>query len=122
MSTDNSTITLCQLDDIPNNSCKGFALDETQREASVFVVRQNEHIYVYRNHCPHLGLPLEWMPDQFLDRDGHYIQCATHGALFRIRDGYCVSGPCPGESLTALPFRIAGKSIIISDPALEKKP
>lgn len=115
-------LALCQLDEVPNPGCKGFALDTAQREASVFVVRQNDNVYVYRNVCPHLGLPLEWMPDQFLDRDGHYIQCATHGALFRIRDGYCVSGPCPGESLVALPFRIEGKSIIIDDPALETKP
>src|SRR5678816_4063259 len=111
--------TLCQLDDIPANSARGFALDDQQREATVFVVRQGEAIYVCANVCPHLGLPLEWMPDQFLDSDGHYIQCATHGALFRIRDGYCVSGPCPGELLRALPFRIEGKSIIIDSPVPE---
>jgi nitrite reductase/ring-hydroxylating ferredoxin subunit len=117
-----TTYTLCQLDDIPDNSSKGFALDKKQNEASIFVVRQQDTIYVYRNHCPHLGLPLEWMPHQFLDRDGHYIQCATHGALFRIRDGYCISGPCPGESLGALPFRIEGKSIIIDSSFLDADP
>jgi len=121
--------TLCQLDDIPDNGSKGFALgkhnnneitlDTNPIEASIFVVRQQNTIYLYRNHCPHLGLPLEWMPHQFLDRDGHYIQCATHGALFRISDGYCVAGPCPGDSLTPLPFQIEGKSIIIDSTLLE---
>lgn len=113
---------LCELDDIPDNSSKGFALDKQQREASLFVVRQQGNIYIYRNVCPHLGLPLEWMPHQFLDRDGQYIQCATHGALFRIRDGYCVSGPCPGDALAPLPFRIEGKSIIIDSTFLETQP
>lgn len=115
-----SSYKLCQLDEIAENSSKGFALDKKQTEASVFVVRQQDNIHVYRNHCPHLGLPLEWMPDQFLDRDGQYIQCATHGALFRIRDGYCVSGPCPGDSLTPVPFQIEGKSIIIDSTQLEQ--
>jgi nitrite reductase/ring-hydroxylating ferredoxin subunit len=114
-----SSCTLCQIDDIPDNGSKGFALAGDAIEARLFVVRQQDHIYVYQNVCPHLGLPLEWMPHQFLDRDGQYIQCATHGALFRIRDGYCVAGPCPGESLTALPFQIQGKSIIIDSSLLE---
>lgn len=111
--------TLCQLDDIPDNGSRGFALIANPIEASLFVIRQQNTVYIYRNSCPHLGVPLEWMPHQFLERDGHYIQCATHGALFRIRDGYCVSGPCPGESLTPLPFQIEGKSIIIDSTFLE---
>jgi nitrite reductase/ring-hydroxylating ferredoxin subunit len=110
---------LCQLDDIPDNSSKGFALVANPVEARLFVIRQQERIYVYQNRCPHLGLPLEWMPHQFLDRDAQYIQCATHGALFRIRDGFCVSGPCPGESLRPLPFQVEGKSIIIDSTFLE---
>ena len=118
-------ISLCQVDDIPENSSKGFALandtdSQSVREATVFVTRRESLLFVYRNHCPHLGLPLEWMPDRFLDREGQYIQCATHGALFRIHDGYCVSGPCTGESLIPVPFRIEGKSIIIDRSCLEQ--
>ena len=37
------------------------------------------------------------------------ILCATHGALFRIEDGHCLSGPCVGESLTPLPVSIEGE-------------
>jgi len=119
-------LTLCQIDDIQENSSKGFALTNNTNgqnvpEATVFAIKRESTIFVYRNHCPHLGLPLEWMPDQFLDREGQYIQCATHGALFRIQDGYCVSGPCPGESLMPVPFRIEGKSIIIDDSCLSEK-
>ncbi len=121
---------LCQIDDIPENSSKGYVLapegqlnekqeNKNMAEATVFVIRKEDDFFVYQNRCPHLGLPLEWMPDQFLDREGQYIQCATHGALFRIHDGYCVSGPCPGESLTLVPFRIEGKSIIIDNSHLE---
>jgi len=34
------------------------------------------------------------------------IQCATHGALFRIRDGYCVAGPCAGQGLIPLEVKV----------------
>src|SRR5258705_313796 len=34
--------------------------------------------------------------------DGRHFQCSTHGARFRIADGYCVAGPCQGERLAAV--------------------
>lgn len=102
------------LDDIPETGCKGLpAHGDPALETPFLAIRQDGKLHVYRNHCPHLGIPLEWMPDQFLDRDGHYIQCSTHGALFRIDNGLCISGPCQGESLETIPFRIEEKSLII---------
>jgi len=106
---------------IPVKGCKGLTESgQPALETPFFAVRQGDQIHLYRNHCPHLGLPLEWMPDQFLDREGHYIQCATHGALFRIDNGLCVSGPCQGESLEAIPYQQDEKSIIISSRYLTK--
>lgn len=109
------------LDSIPPDGCKGFASSSHPAlETTCFAVRQGQQLFVYRNRCPHLGIPLEWMPDQFLDRDGHYIQCSTHGALFRIDSGQCVAGPCQGEFLEAIPFRIEAKSLIIDENPAEK--
>jgi len=105
----------CSLDDLPESGCKGLSLPgNSALEVPFFVVRYQCRLYVYRNRCPHLGIPLEWMPDQFLDREGHYIQCSTHGALFRIDNGLCISGPCQGESLETMSFRTEGNSLIIS--------
>jgi len=102
------------LDDIPEAGCKGLsAPGQAALEVPFFVIRRDGKLNIYRNRCPHLGVPLEWMPDQFLDRDGHYIQCSTHGALFRTDNGLCISGPCQGESLETIPFRIEEKSLII---------
>ena len=70
-----------------------------------FLVRKDGELYAYRNRCPHTGAPLEWMPDQFLDLDNSFIQCALHGALFRADNGYCLRGPCAGQSLEALAVR-----------------
>lgn len=89
---------LCSLEELTNYYSKGFSFDEK----SIFVVRQNDNVYAYRNSCPHLGIQLEWQADRFLDIEGELIQCSTHGALFTIQEGFCVSGPCSGQSLEAL--------------------
>ncbi len=104
-----TTHTLCAIDDIEENHCKGFLLGDT----NLFVVKKMQKVFVYRNHCPHLGLPLEWMPDQFLDNDKQYIQCATHGALFKINNGECISGPCLGQQLEAINFSLEDEQIVV---------
>ena len=60
----------------------------------------------YLNACPHVGTPLDLVPDQFLSEDGRHLVCATHGALFRIEDGFCVDGPGHGLHLTAVPVTV----------------
>jgi nitrite reductase/ring-hydroxylating ferredoxin subunit len=90
---------LCRLDDLPEGESKGFAIGLDARYADILLVRTRTGIFAYRNRCPHTGAPMEWEPDQFLDYSGTSIQCGIHGALFRIEDGYCVSGPCARQSL-----------------------
>jgi len=89
---------LCHTSDIANDSARGFNVDGT----SVFVVKKFDRLYAYHNRCPHLGVPLEWLPDKFLDTGAELIQCATHGALFVIESGECVAGPCSGQQLRPL--------------------
>ena len=72
------------------------------RYADLIVVRTARGLFGYRNRCPHTGAPMEWEPDRFLDISGTLIQCGIHGALFRIEDGYCLSGPCAQQSLQAV--------------------
>ena len=93
---------LCHVDDIGENHAKGFELGND----SVFAVKRDGQIYVYRNSCPHRGVELNWLEDQFLDGDGELIQCATHGALFVIESGECIYGPCRGQYLQAVAFSI----------------
>ena len=100
---------LCHIDDIEEGAAKSFALTDR----SVFAVKQQGEIFVYVNRCPHLGTPLEWQADQFLDPDGTMIQCATHGALFLIDCGTCVTGPCMGQKLEPVDFTIEEGNIHI---------
>ena len=79
------------------------------------MLRRDHGVFAYRNSCPHRGTPLDWHPDRFLDASGQLILCATHGAMFRIADGFCVSGPCAGASLAAVGIEIHGGTIYLSD-------
>ena len=99
-------IELCSLNELPAKGCRSFDLQHAGQEISLFIVHQQGQLYAYHNMCPHRGIRLEWLPDQFLDIDGHFIQCATHGALFQPDSGLCIAGPCSGQSLTAIPVEI----------------
>lgn len=90
---------LYRLKDIADHSAKGFTVELEGTETAIFLVRDGDDVYGYINSCPHTGVNLDWMPDEFMDITGKLIQCSTHGALFNIRDGYCCYGPCAGDSL-----------------------
>lgn len=109
MTSSSSGQIFCSSNDIPERGSKGFDRDGVQ----VFAVRKRGKVYAYENRCPHAGLPLNWLPDQFLDLDRELILCSSHGALFQIENGRCVAGPCPGRSLKSLPCREENGQIII---------
>ncbi len=100
---------LCSVFDLEDNQSLGFL----SHKGPVFVVKQDGQPFVYKNECPHLGVNLEFNENDFLDSEGQLIQCSTHGALFNISNGHCLSGPCQGESLTALPFDLINNRIVI---------
>ena len=107
---------LCTLDTLPEDTSKGFQLDDI----SLFAVNKQGQIHVYLNLCPHRGIPLEWQPHQFLDLEKNFIQCATHGALFSIDNGECIAGPCPGEMLTSIPSTVKKGQVWVTLPSVNK--
>jgi nitrite reductase/ring-hydroxylating ferredoxin subunit len=42
--------------------------------------------------------------------------CHQHGALYRLNDGKCVSGPCAGESLTPVTVTEDEEELVIGEP------
>lgn len=107
---------LCHINEIDDVGSKGFEVGDQ----TVFAVKKDGELFVYRNRCPHLGIELEWQEHQFLDSDNALIQCATHGALFIIESGECVAGPCQGESLQPIPFTVENDHIVLGElPAVE---
>ena len=109
---DEAVTLLCALSEIPEGTSRGFTLERPDgRGLRVFAVRRGETVFAYVNRCPHRGTPLDWRPDDFLDREGRHILCASHGAVFRVEDGVCIAGPCPGEQLTPLPLERRGDAL-----------
>ncbi|MFW1677220.1 Rieske (2Fe-2S) protein [Pontibacter sp. JAM-7] len=100
---------LCQLNDIPEDEARGFSC----QGISLLAVKYRGGLYVYHNSCPHRSIPLEWQPDQFFDYEKTFLQCATHGALFKIDSGECISGPCVGDSLTAVTHAVTKGTIMV---------
>ncbi|MCB1787128.1 MAG: Rieske 2Fe-2S domain-containing protein [Chromatiaceae bacterium] len=108
---------LCALAEIPDPGSRGFEIPVDEAPpVRLFVVRKDGVLAAYRNSCPHTGAPLEWLPDQFLDLDNSFIQCAIHGALFRPEDGYCVRGPCAGGALEALLLTVVADTVCVTLP------
>jgi nitrite reductase/ring-hydroxylating ferredoxin subunit len=104
---------LCRVDEIPEGAARGFAVGA--RKLRVFVARRGGAVYAYVNSCPHVGTPLEWEPDEFMDRDGRHLICSTHGALFRVEDGVCVAGPCQGDRLEPFPIAVRDGVVVALD-------
>lgn len=91
---------LCRLDDIPQDGAIGLDMDGH----ALVAVRRDGNVHLYLNWCPHLGIELNFMPDDFLDSEGQFLICSNHGALFEIDSGACISGPCAGDNLVPVPY------------------
>lgn len=102
---------LCASADLVENVARAFR----SPAGEVIVVTRDGQTYAYHNSCPHLGINLEFNPDEFMDSENHYLICSNHGALFQVEDGICVSGPCLGESLLSVPIEIHDGQIELSE-------
>ena len=105
---------LCDLADLADPGSRGFVFREGEALFLCFLVRRGDKVRGYVDRCPHAGLPLALAPSRYLTREGDYILCASHGALFRPDDGLCVGGPCGGRSLTPWAVEIVGEQVIVA--------
>lgn len=105
---------LCALDDLEDGGSAGLVADLNGEKMSLILVRKGGEVYIYENVCPHIGAPLDFTPGQFLNLERDLIQCAMHGALFRIEDGKCVHGPCSGQGLTAVASEVRNGQVFLA--------
>ena len=110
----NAATELCAVADVPDGGSNGFFVDTADGRLLYMAIRRGGKLFVYVNCCPHTGMPLDFQPGKFLTADGTLIQCSTHGARFRIDDGYCVSGPCAGDHLTPVETVIRDGCVLIA--------
>jgi len=107
------TIHLCNVNEFADPDAKGFIIEPQLGGIKVIIVKYNGRYYAYKNSCPHTLGPLDWMPGNFLDQDKKFILCATHGAVFKIDDGLCIHGPCVGQYLQQIPFKVLDNTLAI---------
>lgn len=108
--TDRHWQPLCQLHELT----EGRFLEARIGDMDIFAFLDDQGPRAYLNRCPHRGITLNWSPERFLDSSGQFIQCATHGALFRPADGVCIAGPCQGDQLRPLPLRVDQQQLWVS--------
>ena len=111
-----AAVRLCALGEVPEDGTNGFLVETERGRFGAMVIRRRGELFVYVNSCPHVGAPLDLRPGQFLNVERSHIICTTHGALFRINDGYCVSGPCAGAHLIALDHEVRAGEVFIALP------
>lgn len=107
--------TLCLTSDIPENGVKGINLGDDAKQQDILILSRDGGYYAYKNSCPHTGVELNWMPDQFLDLDGYYIQCSVHGARFEPKSGLCVWGPCLNQYLQPIEIVVENGNIQLKE-------
>jgi Ferredoxin subunits of nitrite reductase and ring-hydroxylating dioxygenases len=92
---------LCRDEQLQEGLARGFDPWGQGRD-TVLALRWRGQVRVYRNLCPHLDVAMQYRKDRFMSGDGRHIVCFAHGALFQPDNGFCVLGPCLGQSLQAL--------------------
>ena len=92
--------------DVEHGKSKKFTLRRGQRDLEALLVNFEGNHFAYINRCPHTGITLDWVNNQFFSSDTRYLMCATHGAVFEPPTGECVWGPCFGLSLQSVPIEI----------------
>jgi nitrite reductase/ring-hydroxylating ferredoxin subunit len=109
---------LCAFSDIEDGGSAAFTITFEDRPLELMAIRRESKVFIYINSCPHWGSPLDLYPGRFLNRERTLIQCSTHGAQFRIEDGFCIKGPCLGGSLERVPCIVRdGEVVVAPDPA-----
>jgi len=105
-----------RLGELTHGQSKKFTLRRGQRDFEAMLINYQGNHYAYVNRCPHVGLGLDWVDNQFFSVDHRYLMCANHGAVFEPPTGECVWGPCAGLSLQSLPLEIVEQSIWVRLP------
>jgi nitrite reductase/ring-hydroxylating ferredoxin subunit len=104
---------ICSVADLDPTGSRAFTVGAGDWPMRGFLVRAGVEIRAYVNHCPHAGHPLNLQPHRFLTHDDSLILCNSHGALFEKGTGYCVAGPCAGQSLESIAVEVIDGYVLL---------
>lgn len=94
---ESQTIPLCNAQDLVNSGdAVPFDVVYCGQTSYAFAVRYADQVHAYLNRCSHVPIEMDYQPNRFFDLTGHYLICATHGAMYSPSTGICRGGPCRG--------------------------
>jgi nitrite reductase/ring-hydroxylating ferredoxin subunit len=112
---------LCRFDDLPLRGAKAISVEGVNAQGEVescplVVVRWDDTVYGYINHCPHMPTQLDGRSaGSFFNQERSHLMCERHGALFEVDTGLCLDGPCEGKGLTPLTLAVIDGSVCITN-------
>ena len=99
--------------DLEEGEAKSFRIVLGGRYVGGFLIRFEGRLLAYQNKCRHLPISLDYDDARFFDSEKRHLVCQTHGALYRPGDGFCVDGPCRGESLFPIELEIDPSGVYV---------
>ena len=106
---------LCDSSEIAKGKVKEFRFGGDSPFAfRMFVYNDAGTFKGFHNSCPHYDVPMNHTPEELFTPDGQYFQCVTHYAKFEKSSGYCVEGPCAGQSLSTIPLQEEDNKILVA--------
>ncbi|HEX6859704.1 MAG TPA: Rieske (2Fe-2S) protein [Caulobacteraceae bacterium] len=103
---------LCRLDEI--EQARGFRFRTDEAVFYGMVLREGEAVRGFIDSCPHTGQPLSLFGDRYFTRDGRFLLCSGHGAMFEPKDGACIAGPCVGRALRPWPVAVSDGAVVVA--------
>ena len=100
-----------QVGELAHGASKKFKIRCGDRDLEALLVNYEGTLFAYGNRCPHVGITLDWVDNQFFSVDRRYLMCANHGAVFEPETGECIWGPCAGLALQNVSLEIEGEKI-----------
>lgn len=90
-------ISLCKSTNLLDSAAAvAFQVSYCGLSCAAFAIRYQGQVYAYLNRCSHVPMEMDYQPNQFFDMTGHWLMCATHGAMYSPQTGQCRMGPCRG--------------------------
>jgi nitrite reductase/ring-hydroxylating ferredoxin subunit len=110
---------LGKVEDIPREGVHFTYEDGPFEERGLLLRSGDGTVSAFKNECRHLPMPLDDREPRILwDSTGRYLECSSHGARYRPSDGLCVSGPCRGSHLRALPIVVEDGEVLLDTSKL----
>ena len=107
---------VARVGELSHGQSKKFTQRRGGRDFEAMLLNYGGNLYAYVNRCPHVGISLDWVDNQFFTVDSRYLMCANHGAVFEPPTGECVWGPCVGASLESVALDIQGEKVFALCP------